>query len=159
MRSGTVELSSRRWKWQVTGPGGRTEPSSAGLRESAMGDAEPEPRADDAAGRLELEDPEDPRIRMSRDLPADTDIESEEEARELARDPDVRTVVDDDGDVWSVAPVQRPDPAARNDQDFDRPPLKVRYAREGEPERMGRLPPGRTLGEASREDLLDLVRG
>lgn len=157
MQSGTLELASRRWNWQVLAAQGHTEPSTAGVRESSTGEAEPEPRASEPAGRLELKNPQDPRVRMSRDLPGGADVESEAEARALARDPDERTVVDEDGNVWTLTAVERPDAAARSDEDFDRAPLKVRYTVGEEPERVGRLPPGRTLGEASRKELLDLV--
>lgn len=156
MRSGTLELSSGRWQWQIVEARTPTEPSSAGLRESAMGDAEPEARGDEVPLRLDLEDPDDPRVRMARSLPPGTEVEDEARARELARDPDERSAVDREGDVWTVVPVERPDAAARSDEDFERPPLAVRFSREGEPPRTGRLPEGRRLGEATRDELLAL---
>ncbi len=158
MRSGTVELESGRWEWQLSESEGRTEPSSAGVRESAMGDAEPDEEGEDRGSRLQLEDPEDPRSRMSRRLPLRAGMENEAEVRRLARDPDERTLVDENGTVWRFRAVERPD-AAREDQGFDRPPQGVRYASEGEPDRVGNLPAGRTLGEATREELLEVLQG
>lgn len=158
MRSGTLEISSVRWEWQVVSVEGRTAAPVAGLRESSIGAAGPEPDTTEAETLLELEDPNDPRSRMSRTLPVGAAPESEAEARALARDPDERTVVDERGQVWRIEAVERPEPVGRQHTDFERPPLKVRYTREGEPRRVGRLPEGRTLGEASRSELLDLVR-
>lgn len=160
MRTGTLELPSGRWRWELADRGGRTEPSSAGVRESAMGDAEPaaeDPSEDDPALRLTLEDPEDPRMQMSRELGARRDPEGDAEIRDLAREPDERTVVDGEGELWRFVPVERP-PAAEVDTGFDRPPRKVRFSRAaGAPEAVARLPEGRTLGEATREELLDLL--
>lgn len=161
MRTGTLELSSGRWEWELAGRGGRTEASSAGVRESAMGDAEPspdDPGEEEPGFRLTLEDPDDPRVRMSREVPAGIDPDDQAALRELAREPDDRTVVDEEGEVWRFVRVERP-PAAEVEEEFERPPRKVRFSRAaGAPEAVSRLPEGRTLGEATREELLDLLR-
>lgn len=82
----------------------------------------------------------------------------EEDPRTPARNPDERTLVDDEGRAWIVTPVERPEPAGRDDRHFDRASSKVRYSRYGKQEGLGHLPSGRRLGEATREELLDLVR-
>lgn len=162
MRTGTLELRSGRWEWELAGRGGRTEASSAGVRESAMGDAEPapeDPAEDDPGLRLTLADPDDPRSQMSREVSAGTSMEDEDDLRRLAREPDERTVVDAEGELWRFVRVRRP-PAAEVESGFDRPSRKVRFSKAaGAPEAVARLPEGRTLGEVTREELLDLVGG
>lgn len=161
MRTGTLELRSGQWAWELARRGGHTEASSAGVRESAMGEAEPAPEdlaEDDTGLRLTLADPEDPRVQMSRELPAGDDPGDEAALRDLAREPDERTVVDEEGEMWRFVPVERP-PAAEAEAGFDRPARKVRFSKAaGAPEEVARLPEDRTLGEATRNELLALVQ-
>lgn len=161
MDSGTVELRSGRWGWRIQEPTSSDDPPVGGLRQTAMTDAEPEPELDEDVAesdtRLVLEAPDDPRIRMARDVTSEHRPESDAEVRRLARDVDVRTVVDGSGDVWRFESVDRPDTARATDE-FDRPPRPVRFGRRDEPQRVGHLPPGRELGDSTNDELLEVVR-
>lgn len=159
MDSGTVELRSGRWDWRIQEPTSPDDPPAGGLRETAMADAEPEPDEDvaEAETRLVLEAPDDPRIRMARDVTPEHRPESDAEVRRLARDVDVRAVVDASGEVWRFESVERPDTARATDE-FERPPRPVRFGRRDEPQRVGHLPPGRGLGDSTNEELLEVVR-
>lgn len=158
---GRMELESGAWRWRLEDLAVATGPYKTGLRPES--DADPDAEADaerseeDGGSVLVLEDLEDPEHWMAREIPWREGDPSESELHELARDPDLRQVVDDDGRVWRIESLDKP-AAVREDAAFERSTPKIRAAKEGGPERVVSLPDGGRLGTLRRDALLEAIR-
>lgn len=161
MAEGRMELESGAWSWRVEDLAMATGPYVAGFR--PPGDADPDAETDaervEADGRLVLvlEDPENPDHWMARAIRTGDGESSEDELKELARDPDLRQIVDEEGRIWRIERMERPD-AVRETADFDRSAPKVMATSEGGPERVVSLPEGGRIGTLTRDALLEAIR-
>lgn len=72
--------------------------------------------------------------------------------------PERRFVEDDDGEVWAVWPVSHDPDVAESLVGDVTPPREVRATRDENGAKATVLPPGRELGQLTREELLDLIR-
>ena len=148
MAYGDIELRSGKWKWTVAElDGGPADEADAA-------------RIDGRRTVLLLEDPMDLEHWMARELPNGRAKEplSEQDVRSLARDPDRRHFMDDDGEVWLIEKIDRP-PATRTDAELERGPPKVRVSENGGPKRIMALPDEQALGTLSSDELIRLARG
>lgn len=155
MNAHEIELDSGAWSWRVARLEGNASSYQAGERPA--GQADPDPREDTQTVLL-LEAPGDPENWMSRNLPrgvGGSDIDEDDVVR-MARHPDRRQVVDGDGKVWRVEPVEKPE-AVRETHDFERSAPKVRATSAGGPERIVSLPENRPLGAVSHDELLRAI--
>lgn len=163
MQSGTLELRSGRWSWELARPEEmRTDAEIAGPRKAESETDEhaavdPDPERDRPDLRLVLRDPDEPAARMSRQLATGARELTDEDVRSLAREPDERIVPTVEGESWLFRPVDRPGAAEEPTDDVERPPRNVRFSRRGEPQRVGRLPEGHPLDEATRDELMELL--
>jgi len=160
MAEGRIELESGAWRWRVDDLALATEAYGAGRRPE--GDVDPDVEGDGEEVErpdrpsLFLEDPDDPEHWMARALPDGRVDPSEDELRELAREPDLRQIRDEDGSLWRLEPVDKPE-SVLEDVAFERSSVKVKVSREGGPERVVSLPDGGMLGTVPREGLLQAI--
>lgn len=157
MTQGDIELESGPWHWTVTDLEGRTEAYGAGARPA--GEADPTARVEDGRALLLLEDPKDPDHWMSRRLPTESADEPlpEAELKRLARNPDRRNLMDEDGTVWKFERIERPEPV-REGAESEHASHKVTALAGSGPARTLSLPDDRRLGTATWDEMVELVR-